>query len=199
MPRWLPNVWGNCCTETTVVSDDEGEPSGGEFDLNNLLIWSVGGAYQLITAIYDATGVIESGTILWPDGSTGIYSRTFKDAGCNMVNGYVLTHASSGATVTQPLITRDGFCNPINTPALEVSGYSPVPATAITVVVAFGEYDTAADVRLAIISAELISVGVDDFGTSGWFTREPTSTSADDGSNVLIDAAGIRFHRRHHV
>lgn len=199
MPRWLPNVWGNCCTETVVVSDDEGEPSGGEFDLNNLLIWAVGGAYQMITAVYDDTGVIQSGTILWPDGSTGVYNRTFKDVGCNMVNGYVLTHASSGATVTQPLITRDGFCNPINTPALEVSGYTPVPATSVTVVVTFGVYDTAADVRAAIITAEIISVGLDDFGVPGFFIREPTSVAADDGSTVLIDAAGIRFLRRNHV
>lgn len=199
MPRWLPNVWGGCCPTTETVPDDDGEPSAAEFDLNNLLIWAMGGNYELLSiTLVDETGVPVTANIGWPDGSTGTYQMTYKDIGCNMANGYILTHSATGATVTQPLITRDGYCNPVTKPALVVSGYTPISPPSV-IVVTFGTYDTADDVRAAFITAELISVGADDNGDAGLFVRSPTSSAADDGANVLVDAAGIRFLRRHHV
>lgn len=193
--RVLPNVWGENCD----VSTEDSEPVTPEFDDTQLLAWAAGNAYQITSAEYDDTGVITVADILWPDGSTGSYTRTVKNTGCNAVDGYVLTHDSSAGTVTQPTITRDGFCNVLLKPALVVSGYTPASPTTPTLGTGtIVDITTVAVVNSSVITAEFISLAQDANGQPGMFVRDEGSVAADDGVNVIVDANGTRFLRRSH-
>jgi len=94
--------------------------AGGGGDLSqSLLAWTE--AYELLTATYDADGVLESGTVRWPDGSTGAWTRTTKNATWLAVDAYTVTHVTGGKTVTQAAVTRDANGNITAKPALTIT------------------------------------------------------------------------------
>ena len=79
-------------------------------------------AYQITAAVVDGDGVIVSGTVLWPDGVTGVYTTVTKNVPFLKVDAYTVTYAGTPAkTVTQPLVTRDGNGEITIKPALIVS------------------------------------------------------------------------------
>lgn len=58
-----------------------------------------------------------------------------------------------------------------------------------------GVFETVAEARAATITVKLIAVVRDIYQTSGFFYRVTGSTAADNGHEVIVDAAGARFHR----
>lgn len=69
--------------------------------------WTVAKAYALTSATYDSSGCITSATVRWPDGSSGTYTTTLKNAVFNIPDSYTITHANTGLTVTQSTVTRN--------------------------------------------------------------------------------------------
>ncbi len=94
---------------------------GGGQDTGELLLgWTEGAGYELLTAVYDGDGVLASGTVRWPDGSAGVWTRTVKNSTWLAVDGYAVTHADSGLTVSQAAVTRDADGYVTAKPALTV-------------------------------------------------------------------------------
>lgn len=77
--------------------------------------------YELINVTYDADGVKASATVLWPDGSPGVYTVTAKNSTWLDIDAYTITHANSGKTVTQSAMTRNELGDVTVKPALTVS------------------------------------------------------------------------------
>lgn len=77
--------------------------------------------YQLSTITYDDDGVVETATVLWPDGSAGVYTTTTKNATFLTVDAFTITHSNSSKTVTQSAVTRDSSGRVTVKPALTVS------------------------------------------------------------------------------
>lgn len=77
--------------------------------------------YEPTSITYGDNGVIESATVLWPDGSVGVYTTTTKNAAFSAVDAFTITHADSGKTVTQPAVTRNSSGAVTVKPALTVS------------------------------------------------------------------------------
>lgn len=103
---------------TTII------PGGGGSNVNqNQLIigWAAARAFTLNTATYNVNGVLTSATVTWPDGSTGSYLTNTIDSIFNVPNSWTITHANSGLTVSQPLITRNSNGNITNQPALTIA------------------------------------------------------------------------------
>jgi hypothetical protein len=102
----------------TTVLETDFETAANE---QHLIEWAAAGAYQLSSATYDDDGLISSGTVVWPDGSAGVYSVTSKNATWTAVDAYTVTHTNTGQTVTQAAVTRDDLGNVVSQPALTVS------------------------------------------------------------------------------
>lgn len=191
MPHWLANTWEPFGCDALPGAGDVPDES---FDDAQILAWAASNAYQMLVIEYDNTNVITSATIKWPDGSGGTYTRTAKNAEWNMVDAYIVTHTVSGATVSQPLMSRDSYGNVTNKPELVVSGYSPAIPTnnTISVSVTFPNLTT---FRASIVTAQTVLIQSDANSSAGWFVLDASNTDSDDGSNVIIDAAGTHFRR----
>lgn len=97
-------------------------PGIGLVYANQLIEWTEGEAYEITSATYDADNVItDVTTVKWPDGSGGIFHVTNKNVTWLAVDGYTITHAASGLTVTQLPVTRDLNGNVTTKPALTVA------------------------------------------------------------------------------
>jgi len=83
--------------------------------------WAESGAYEVTAATVDSDGVISSGTVKWPDGSAGTFTRTAKNATWLAVDAFTISHTTSGKTVTQAAVTRDAGGNVTAKPALTVA------------------------------------------------------------------------------
>lgn len=83
-----------------------------------ILEWAMAPSYRFVDRTYDGTNVILAGTVIWPDGSAGVYTRTSKNNIWNVVDAYTVTHADSGVIVTQNLLVRDGSGNVTHQPPL---------------------------------------------------------------------------------
>lgn len=83
--------------------------------------WAASEAYAINSATRDSDGVITTASVVWPDGSTGTFTRTTKNATFLTIDAYTVTHAASGKTVTQAAVTRDASGNVTAQPALSVS------------------------------------------------------------------------------
>lgn len=193
-----------CCSPYQLSTADEttaGEDTddGGESEVlaSRLLTWAMGENYEFLERTYDETNVIISGTVRWPDLSTGTYTRTYKNEIWNVVDGYTITHDNSGAIVTQAQVTRDANGNITTKPALTVSGYTFVEegdtGTAESAVIAV--FLTVADFQAETVAAQEVTIISDDQGDTGKFFRDASSTAAHDGVTTIIDAAGVRFTR----
>lgn len=77
--------------------------------------------YELTAITYDSGGVVETATVLWPDGSTGVYTTTVKNTQFSAVDAFTITHADSGKTVTQSAVTRNSTGAVTVKPTLTVS------------------------------------------------------------------------------
>jgi hypothetical protein len=93
---------------------------------NAELIKSVGnnpesGALQLLNKSYDSNGILESAAVLWPDGSTGVFTTTLKNLTWMDYDAFTVTHADSGKTVTQAAMIRNSLGDVTVKPALTIS------------------------------------------------------------------------------
>lgn len=77
--------------------------------------------YELTAINFDSDGVVTTATVLWPDGSAGVFTVTLKNPLFFTIDAYTVTHASSNKTVTQAAVTRDSSGNVTAKPALTVS------------------------------------------------------------------------------
>lgn len=75
------------------------------------------------TVTRDGNGVPTSASVLWPDGSAGVYSGTASTAFPTAVDAYTVTRVLSTGTVTytQPAVTRDASGNITARPNIVVS------------------------------------------------------------------------------
>lgn len=91
-----------------------------DFD-ETLAAWTLSSAFSITTATLDSDGVITTASVLWPDGSTGTFTRTTKNATFLAIDAYNVTHTDSGKTVTQAAVTRDSSGNITTQPALTIA------------------------------------------------------------------------------
>lgn len=71
------------------------------------------------TITRNASGVITSASVIWPDGTPGTFTTDTIDPS-GAINSYRITYGQS-ATYTQPTITRDSSGAAINVPQIVVS------------------------------------------------------------------------------
>jgi hypothetical protein len=70
----------------------------------------------------DASGVITSAGVVWPDGTSGVFTATAIDSTWGAINSYTVTYVGSTTkTVTQPTMTRDANGSVSNRPAMTVA------------------------------------------------------------------------------
>lgn len=190
MPRWLPTSWGPYGS----AGQAGGATDTPNSDCGNLILWAASNAWQLLTAVYDSTNTLQSGTIQWPDGSAGTYTRTLKNASFNTVDAYILTHTDTGSSVQQEPITRDAWGMPIVVPPLTCTGYvgTTPDYDALYYSVCF---ENLTEMRAATITAQMVMLKQDANGNSGLFCLNGSDVSADDGVNTVIDAASTHFTR----
>lgn len=72
-----------------------------------LIDWTNGEVYQILSAAYNDTGHATSATIRWPDGTFGQFVTTTFNPTHMAIDSYYVTHVASGRRVTQNPITRD--------------------------------------------------------------------------------------------
>ena len=88
---------------------------------NLLRQWVQGQAYQPVTNTTDQYGNITNATILWPDGTYGVFSATNIDATFLAVDGYAVTYTNLSETVAQPTVTRNQYGAITNAPVLIIT------------------------------------------------------------------------------
>lgn len=86
---------------------------------DKLSLWTAAGAFVITGATY-ANNIIASGTLAWPDGSTGALTVTHTSASFMAVNGFNVTHVGFGRRATQPPVTRNTIGQITAQPAITV-------------------------------------------------------------------------------
>jgi hypothetical protein len=88
-----------------------------------LMAWTRAEAYTVTDRTNtDANGVLQSGPVVWPDGTAGIYTLIVQDTSFPVCNCFQITYvALGGKTVTQPLITRNALGQPTSIPILVIT------------------------------------------------------------------------------
>jgi len=94
---------------------------GANVTRNVLFAWVESGAYELKEITRDSDGVITSATVKWPDGTSGVFTTTAKNATWLAIDAYQVTHPESGKTVMQAAVTRDADGNVIIKPVLTIA------------------------------------------------------------------------------
>jgi hypothetical protein len=95
-------------------------PGGADW----LKLHAGGNLDALITGVVtrDANGVATSASVVWPDGSGGVFTATSVNATWRAVDAYTVTWTGSTTkTVTQPAVTRDSTGAVTNRPAMTVA------------------------------------------------------------------------------
>lgn len=90
------------------VNLPQGAPWGGAGIADEVLLQE---GYDMTALTYDADGVLTGATVVWFDGSGGVFTVTEIDATLRLPKAYTVTHTVSGKTVTQPAVTRDADGN----------------------------------------------------------------------------------------
>lgn len=80
-----------------------------------------GESYHVLAPTRDSDHIVSSATVLWPDGSAGVWTGTNKNATFLYYDGWTLTHVDSGKTVTQAAVTRNGDGEVTSYPTLTVT------------------------------------------------------------------------------
>lgn len=132
---YTPGIYASTSMNGHVLSLVDDSDGTAEFtSIDNLLsstgetllrvwlrMWAASGAYTLTSAARDSDGVITSASVSWPDGSSGTFTTVSKNTTFLTIDAFTISHAASGKTVTQNLITRDGDGLIIAQPALTVT------------------------------------------------------------------------------
>lgn len=75
----------------------------------NLMAWALTSAFRLVSSIRDENGVIVTANIVWPDGTTGVFTTDVASTvHLGAIDAWHATYLSPLAkTVIQPAVTRD--------------------------------------------------------------------------------------------
>jgi hypothetical protein len=108
---------------TPALLGAEPTQSGAAVSSRVLKEWTTAEAYELTAVTYDATytSTPSSATVVWPDSSAGVFTTTTINATFETIDAYTITHATSGKTVTQTVVTRNGNGGVTVKPALGVA------------------------------------------------------------------------------
>jgi hypothetical protein len=91
-------------------------------DQNQRLVeWAQGKDYEPLSITRDSEGRITLMSVSWPDSSSGFYNATDYNATHEVYDGFTITHADSGKTVTQSAVTRNAEGAVITKPNLTVA------------------------------------------------------------------------------
>lgn len=108
--------------QLTALNNGGGGGGGAWVGSDSWLVAAVSGSmYQMTTSVRDGNGTVLSGTVLWPDGTAGVFTTLVIDPTFLAIDSYSVTYPALGKTVTQPAVTRDGNGGVIVSPALVVS------------------------------------------------------------------------------
>lgn len=76
--------------------------------------WTNAASFTLLTAVRDANEAIVTGTVRWPDGSSGVFTTDTASSACpGAIDAYHITYvplAGSSETIAQAAVTRDPAC-----------------------------------------------------------------------------------------
>jgi len=195
-PTLTGDVWDATATYTPADEEDSVTTETVVVTTNYsvFLEWVLGENYFWLTSVPDDDNVPVSGTIQWPDGSGGTWTRTHKSDTWRRYTGFVVTHSASGGTATQGEMTLDDRGNVIAAPMPVITGFAQTANQ--TLALNRGRYETLAAFRAATVLSDVVVIVADDQGQSGVFwLDENDNTTADDGVNCIVDAAGKRFKR----
>lgn len=96
--------------------------AGANVTDSQLKAWTEAEAYEMTSITYSSTyGTVSSATVKWPDGSAGTFTATSTNTTWLGIDAYTITHTTSGKTVTQAAITRNGNGDVVTKPALTVA------------------------------------------------------------------------------
>lgn len=82
--------------------------------------WTEAESYEATSLTRDATGVVTSATVKWPDGSAGVFTATTINTTYAAIDAYTITYVARNRMVTQAAVTRNSFGDVITKPALTV-------------------------------------------------------------------------------
>ncbi len=92
---------------------------------STILGWAYAQSYALISGTRDSNEALTTGTVQWPDGSTGTFTTdTASTAFPGAIDAYHITYIPSVGptrTITQPLLTRDAAGAVTAQPALTIA------------------------------------------------------------------------------
>ena len=88
---------------------------------SGLLATAAAGAYTAVRTRYNANGTPTNATILWPDGTYGVWMATNINPTWLTADGYTLTYTNRGETIAQPTMLRDENGNVTNAPVLVIA------------------------------------------------------------------------------
>lgn len=89
---------------------------------SDILSWSYGSLFRLVSSTRDANGAIVTADIVWPDGITGVFTTDVASVEFpGAIDAWHATYASVPAkTITQPAVTRDANGAVIVQPAITI-------------------------------------------------------------------------------
>jgi hypothetical protein len=94
-------------------------------NLNELLMqWACAEAYQAPTVYRNSNGAVISATIIWPDGTSGLFTTdVFSTAFPGAIDAWHATYITNSLvyTITQPQVTRDSNGGVIIQPAITIT------------------------------------------------------------------------------
>jgi hypothetical protein len=88
-----------------------------------LLAWALTQAFQVVTATRDTNGVIVTASIIWPDGTAGVFTTDVASTAFpGAIDAWHATYAGTPSkTITQPAVTRDADGAVIAQPTITIS------------------------------------------------------------------------------
>lgn len=108
-------------TVTALYETHDANPLAHGGYQRNLRAWAE--HVEMIDIVYDVTEVlvIASATVIWPDGSNGVFTTIAINSTWKSIDAYTITHTVSGLTVRQAEVTRNANGLITHKPALTVA------------------------------------------------------------------------------
>ena len=121
------SLQGAVAAVVTPGSGSSGSSSGGSSSGSlttlTLMTWGYTQAFRIISATRDSNEAITSASIMWPDGTFGVFTTdTASTSFPGAIDAWHATHVGvTTQTVTQPTVTRDANGAVISQPAITVT------------------------------------------------------------------------------
>lgn len=93
---------------------------GATVDTRVLKAWTQGEDYEPTSVTRNASGIVTSATVVWPDGSAGTFTTDTINTTWEAIDAYHITHTASGKTITQAAVSRNSAGAVITKPALTI-------------------------------------------------------------------------------